>query len=161
MSVGAETREFDNAALRALASDWRFSGIFNARSGSWLTVTTGRDISGTGIAGQRVNQVLDNPYGDKGSLTTYLNPAAFAYPAAGTLGDHINNSIEGPGFWTVDLAVIEESSHSAPSRRWSCGSRCSISSTTSTGATRTRTSMLAHSAASRPRAATRGSCSSG
>src|SRR5687767_9391048 len=52
LSVGAETPEFGNAALRAIASDWRFSGIFNARSGSWLTVTTGRDINGTGISGQ-------------------------------------------------------------------------------------------------------------
>jgi hypothetical protein len=104
LSVGAQTPEFANAVARALASDWRFSGIFSARSGSWITVTTGRDIAGTGIAAQRVNQVLDDPYGDK-SLNNFLNPAAFAYPAAGTLGDHRNASIEGPGFWTVDLAV--------------------------------------------------------
>jgi hypothetical protein len=104
VTLGAQTPRFDNAALRALASDWRISGIFNARSGNWLTVTTGRDIAGTGISGQRVNRVLDDPYGDK-SLNNYLNPRAFAYPAAGTLGDHRNFSIEGPGFWTVDLAL--------------------------------------------------------
>jgi len=113
VSIGAETPQFGNATVRALASNWRFSGILNARSGSWLTVTTGRDISGTGISGQRVNQVLDDPYGDKSSLTTYLNPAAFAYPGAGTLGDHVNNSIEGPGFWTVDLAVTRNVSFGA------------------------------------------------
>jgi hypothetical protein len=105
LSVGAETPQFSNAALRAIASDWRFSGIFNARSGSWLTVTTGRDINGTGISGQRVNQVSDNPYGDKNSLLKYLNPAAFAYPAAGEYGNHRSNAFEGPGFWTVDLGV--------------------------------------------------------
>jgi hypothetical protein len=104
ISVGAQTPQFSNVAARVLASNWRFSGILNARSGNWLTVTTGRDIAGTGIAGQRVNQVLDDPYGDK-SLNNYLNPAAFAYPAAGTLGNHKNASIEGPGFWTVDLAI--------------------------------------------------------
>jgi hypothetical protein len=103
-SVGVQTPRFTNAALRVVASDWRLSGILNTRSGSWLTVTTGRDIAGTGISGQRVNQVLENPYGDK-SLTNYLNPAAFAYPAAGTWGDHRKNSIDGPGFWTVDLAL--------------------------------------------------------
>ena len=43
-------------------------------------------------------------YGDK-SLTNYFNLAAFAYPAAGTYGDHVRNSIEGPGFWSVDLAL--------------------------------------------------------
>jgi hypothetical protein len=105
LSLGAQTPQFNNAALRLLASDWRFSGIFSARSGSWLTITTGRDIAGTGIAGQRVNQVLDDPYGDKESLLTYLNPAAFAYQAAGEYGNSKANAFEGPGFWTTDLAI--------------------------------------------------------
>jgi hypothetical protein len=105
LSVGAQTPQFNNAALRAVASDWRFSGILSARSGSWLTITTGRDIAGTGIAGQRVNQVLDDPYGDKDSLLTYLNPAAFAYQAAGEYGNSKANAFEGPGFWTTDLAI--------------------------------------------------------
>ena len=104
ISVGAGTPQFSNAALRAVASGWRASGIFNARSGSWLTVTTTTDVAGTGIANQRVNQVLDDPYADK-TLDVYLNRAAFALPAAGTLGNHRNGSIQGPGFWNVDLAL--------------------------------------------------------
>src|SRR5688572_4409024 len=113
LSVGAETPEFGNAALRAIASDWRFSGIFNARSGSWLTVTTGRDINGTGILPQRVNQVRADPYPSDRTLERYLDPAAFAIPNAGTLGDHRNASIEGPGFWTVDMAVTRNVSFGA------------------------------------------------
>jgi hypothetical protein len=62
---GAQTPQCANRALHALASDWRFSGIVNARSGAWLTVTTTTDVATTGIEGQRINQVLDNPYGDK------------------------------------------------------------------------------------------------
>jgi hypothetical protein len=104
VSVGVQTPAFDSAALRAVASDWRIAGILNARSGSWLSVTTGRDPAGTGISGQRVNQVLDDPYGD-GSLTRYLNRDAFAHPAPGTYGDLKAFSIEGPGFWTVDVAL--------------------------------------------------------
>jgi hypothetical protein len=104
VSLGIQTPVFSNTALRLIASDWRVSGIFSARSGAWLTVTTARDIAGTGIVGQRLNQVSDEVYGDK-SLTNYFNPAAFAYPAAGTFGDHIRNSIEGPGYWSVDLAL--------------------------------------------------------
>ena len=104
VSVGAQTPRFANAALRTVASDWRVSGIVSARSGSWLTVTTTRDIAGTGITPQRVNQVNGNPYGDK-SLNNYLSAAAFAYPVAGAYGDHTNNSIEGPGFWTADMAL--------------------------------------------------------
>ena len=34
LSLGYETPEFGNAVLRAIASNWRLSGIFNARSGS-------------------------------------------------------------------------------------------------------------------------------
>ena len=103
-TAGIMTPRFENTALRVVASDWRVSGILSARSGAWLSVTTGRDIAGTGISAQRLNQVIDDPYGDK-SLNNYLNPAAFAYPANGTLGDHIINSVEGPGYWAIDLAL--------------------------------------------------------
>ena len=104
LTVGIQTPDFNDATLHAIASQWTVSGILNARSGSWLTVTTARDIAAIGISAQRPNQVLDDPYGD-GTLNNYLNPAAFAYPAAGTLGDHIRGSIAGPAFWTVDLAL--------------------------------------------------------
>jgi hypothetical protein len=104
LTLGAQTPAFANAGLRALASNWRVSGILNARSGSWLDVTTGRDVAGTGIQGNRVNQVLDDPYGAK-TLTNYLNAAAFAYPDMGTLGNMKPRSVQGPGFWAVDLAL--------------------------------------------------------
>jgi hypothetical protein len=48
--------------------------------------------------------VSDDVNGAK-TLTGYLNRAAFAAPAPGTLGNHRNNSIEGPGYWTVDVAL--------------------------------------------------------
>ena len=46
-----ETPEFANRALSVLASGWNVAGIFSARSGSWLTVTTARDVAATGITG--------------------------------------------------------------------------------------------------------------
>ncbi len=104
VSVGVQSPEFANRGLRAVASGWRVSGIMNARSGSWLTVTTTTDTAATGITGQRLNQVLDDPFGQH-TLDTYLNRAAFAQPAAGTLGNHVRNSIEGPAFWTVDMSL--------------------------------------------------------
>jgi hypothetical protein len=103
-TVGYLTPQFGNSAVRAIASDWRVSGILNTQSGNWLTVTTGRDPALTGIPAQRVNQVRDNPYGAK-TLTNYLDPAAFAFPDAGTLGNHVARSFEGPAFWKVDLAI--------------------------------------------------------
>jgi hypothetical protein len=105
LSVGYRTPQFSSAALRAVASGWRATGILSAQSGEWLTVTTGRQITFTGIPGQRVNQVNENPYSADRTLTSYLNPAAFAYPTAGTFGNHPNRSIEGPGFWNIDMAL--------------------------------------------------------
>jgi hypothetical protein len=81
------------------------SGILNARTGSWLTVTTGRDPVFSGIPGQRVDQVNDDPYSAEKTLTSYLNPAAFAYPASGKLGNEPNRGIEGPGYWAVDMSL--------------------------------------------------------
>ena len=105
LTVGAETPMFDNAAARALASGWRVSGIVNARSGSPLNVIAGGDRAFTGLQQQRVQQVLDDPYPAETSLNQYLNPAAFAQPAAGTLGNFPRNGVRGPGYWVVDMAV--------------------------------------------------------
>jgi hypothetical protein len=104
VTVGVETPEFANPALNVVASGWNVAGILSARSGSWLTVTTARDVRASGITGQRVDQVLDNPYGNK-TLDNYLNPAAFAYPAAGSLGSHVRASIQGPAYWSIDLSL--------------------------------------------------------
>jgi hypothetical protein len=103
-TVGVETPEFANRAINVVASGWNVAAIVSARSGSWLTVTTARDVTATGITGQRVDQVLDDPYGNK-TLDNYLNPAAFAYPATGSLGSHERASVEGPAYWSIDLSL--------------------------------------------------------
>ena len=46
-------------------------------------------------------------YGDK-SVNRYLNPAAFAQTAPGTLGSYVRNSIKGPAFWTIDAALSRQ-----------------------------------------------------
>ena len=105
LNLGYLTPEAANAALRAIVSNWRISGIFNARSGSWLNVTTGSDraLNGQRFQEQRVNKVSDDVYGN--STATFLNRAAFAQPALGTFGNLQRNSILGPAFWTIDLGL--------------------------------------------------------
>ena len=103
-TAGYLTPQFSNGVLRAVASDWRVSGIVTANSGNWLTVTTTSDLAFSGIPNQRVNEVSDDVYGEK-TLDKYLNAAAFAFPTAGTLGDHAPRSIEGPGFWKIDMSI--------------------------------------------------------
>jgi hypothetical protein len=104
--VGARTPEFENAALRALVSNWTASGILSARSGSHLTVTTTQDRAGTGIQNQRPDQLLDDVYGD-GTPDNYLNPDAFAYAASGELGTHVRGSFDGPAYWSIDVALAK------------------------------------------------------
>jgi len=104
LTTGYETPEVDSAALRAIVSHWRLSGIIAARTGSRLNITSGQDNAFTGLASQRPNQVSDDFYGAR-TLTNYLDRAAFAQPAPGTLGDLPRNSGVGPNFWNVDLAV--------------------------------------------------------
>jgi hypothetical protein len=110
-TVSFETPQFGSAVLRAIASNWGISAILSARSGSRFSVTTGVDTAFTGISNQRANQVSDDVYGDtqedaQGRLINYLNRAAFAAPAAGTLGDSPRNEYVGPAYWNgVNLAL--------------------------------------------------------
>jgi len=118
VTLGYTTPEVDSAAMRALVSNWRVSGVLQARSGSWFTVDLGTrgDVRGTGIRSQRVNQVSDDVYGpgaDRSNfggeprerINNYWNRDAFETPAFGTYGDHVANSLLGPMFWNVNLAL--------------------------------------------------------
>jgi hypothetical protein len=103
MTVGTETPRF-GGAMGAVASNWRVSGIVTARSGAPLNITTGQDNAFNGQSNQRVNQISDDVYGAK-TLNSYLNRAAFEQPASGTFGNFVRNSLTGPAFWKIDLAV--------------------------------------------------------
>jgi hypothetical protein len=104
LTTGYETPELASPALRVLASNWRLSGILSVRSGSRLNIVSGIDNAFNGITQQRPNKVSDDIYGPK-TLTTWFNPAAFAQPAPGTVGELERNAAVGPNFWSVDLAV--------------------------------------------------------
>jgi hypothetical protein len=107
VTLGAVTPEFAGAALRALASGWRASGIVSIRSGSRINITTGLDNAFTGIRNQRVNQISEDVYGAK-TLTSYFNRAAFQQPEPGTYGNLKRNALTGPNYWNVDLAISRQ-----------------------------------------------------
>ena len=105
MTSSAETPQFANPTLRALATGWRLSGIYKRSTGSYLTIASGLDRALNGETGpQRARQVLGDPYADRGSLT-YLNIKSFEQPALGTIGNMGPTNIEGPGTWQFDLAL--------------------------------------------------------
>jgi hypothetical protein len=108
LTLGAETPEFTGAAMRALASGWRASGIVSVRSGSRINIITGRDNALNGQRNQRVNKVSDDWYANPRTLTNYFNRAAFAQPAPGAFGNLMRNALTGPSYWNVDLAISRQ-----------------------------------------------------
>jgi hypothetical protein len=100
---GYQTPELGNKALRIIASNWRVTGIYTARSGQFINITTGVDNALNGQLQQRPNKLSDDFYGPK-TLNNYLNRAAFGTPAPGTFGDLEYRAVEGPAFWQIDAA---------------------------------------------------------
>ncbi len=115
LTTVGETPQFSNPTMRVLASGWRLAAIYNFLSGTPLSVFAGSDraLNGLAFSGgaaaplQRADQVLDNPYDDRSGRprSRYLNPAAFALPALGTLGNMERNSVTGPSTWSLDVAL--------------------------------------------------------
>ncbi len=106
LTAVADSPQFTNPTLRMVGTGWRLSGIYRRVSGGYMTITTGLDRKLNGDAGpQRPVQVLADPYGDRDSITRYLNPNAFVQPQLGTLGNMRRNNIEGPGTWQFDVAL--------------------------------------------------------
>lgn len=103
---------FNERWARVAASNWMLSASVRIISGAFQTVTTGIDqqLSGNGTGIQRANQILADPlcpqitYGANVACG-WINPAAFAQPALGTLGNSGRSSIPGPGFWETDMAL--------------------------------------------------------
>ena len=104
-SAVVEAPRFSNKTLRMVGSDWKLSSSYRVLSGAFQTVTTGIDFQLSGSNNQRPNQILENPLCDNPRPSCWINPAAFAQPALGTLGNSGRSSIPGPGFWEIDMAL--------------------------------------------------------
>jgi hypothetical protein len=101
-------------AGRAILGGWQLSGIATTRTGLPVNVIV-----------NRANSVLPDQYSVSGSerpdlvagvpLTPpggqipgrWINPAAFAVPAAGTFGDAGRNVVRAPGLWQADAALAK------------------------------------------------------
>jgi hypothetical protein len=116
LNAGYLTPEVDNGVVRALASNWRVSGILSARSGSRINITSGVDraLIGSHSSVQRPDQISDDIYGPGKEasdlkpgqqIDNYFNRSAFALATLGTLGNAKRNLAVGPSFWQVDMAL--------------------------------------------------------
>ena len=70
--------------------------------------------------GQRANQVSDDVYG--GDVEQLPQSRGVRPARAGTFGNYVRNSLVGPGFWNIDLA-ISRICRWAPGTAWSCARR--------------------------------------
>ncbi len=89
---------------------WIWSGTATARGGLPLNVTVTRAASslldGNALSPQRPNLVPGVPlYLDYGTTGLWLNPAAFAVPAAGTWGNLGRDVLRAPGLFQIDTAL--------------------------------------------------------
>jgi outer membrane receptor protein involved in Fe transport len=97
--------------LRLLLNGWELSSLLSFHTGQPFSVFSSNDNSGTGEGSQRADLIGD-PYTSVShafskSGVTWLNPAAFADPAAGTFGNSGRNAFYGPGYASVDFSVIK------------------------------------------------------
>ena len=100
--------------LDALLAEWQVSGVVTLQSGRPFTVAllseidnsnTGRSNLGFG-ANDRPN-VVGDPKIDDPTPERWFNTSAFAFPAFGTFGNAGRNTVEGPGYQNVNLALMK------------------------------------------------------
>jgi Carboxypeptidase regulatory-like domain/TonB dependent receptor-like, beta-barrel len=126
LSAVLQSPHFSSRMLQWIAGDWQLAPIVSAHTGSYFTVTMGSsnvDLAGTGIAGQRPNQILADPYCAPKRVSPYftsatncwINASAFGLPGGGidpvthnepgVLGNEGVNNLGGPGYFDVDVAL--------------------------------------------------------
>jgi hypothetical protein len=103
----AETPRFSGRMLRAVATGWKLAPILRASTGGYMTIglSTDRYLQGGTAGSQRANQILPNPLCANPGPSCWINPAAFALPALGTLGNMGKYNVPAPGFWQLDASL--------------------------------------------------------
>ena len=99
---------------RLLANGWELNGAVNVHDGQPFNITNATDNSGAADRYQRPN-LVGNPLAASHSFVPtatsryvqWINPAAFAQPAAGTAGNLRRNALYAPGFADTDLSVFK------------------------------------------------------
>ena len=96
-------------AATAVLGGWRVNAVFFAQSGAPFTVNLGVDQANIGAGpAQRPDQLRDPnlPSGER-TPGAWFDTSAFALPAPFTFGSAPRNSVIGPGFANLDLALAK------------------------------------------------------
>ena len=94
--------------LGAIVNDWTFSGIVSLQSGMPVAIAqTTNNNAFAGFGTQRPNLIGDPELpSDQRSVSRWFNTAAFQAAPAFTIGTSSRNPLRGPGFKSLDLALI-------------------------------------------------------
>ena len=92
-----------------LDDGWTLNAIVTAQTGRPIPIVTSDDTSGRFNFHQRPNLVpgVDPIRSDWSPDSGYLNPLAFQQPAFGTFGNSGRNTLTGPGFRTLNVALVK------------------------------------------------------
>ncbi len=100
------------AVIRHVLGGWSNNGIITVEAGRYLTVTSGRDNSRSGVNRDRANVVGDwEITGDRSKdakLDEWFNTAAFEVNDIGTFGNAGRNIVQGPGNWGVTFGLFKD-----------------------------------------------------
>ena len=99
-----------NDVLHWVLGGWQVSGIFTAYSGTPVNFTADAATLRAPDNTQRPNRIGGDPevFGDIGPGQLYFDTSAFSAPAENTWGNMKRfDSIDGPGFWRVDLSLMK------------------------------------------------------
>ena len=106
-SMVIATRYGGAGLMSHLLSSWQIAPLVRYQSGLPVSPVTGKDNSLTGVNNDRPNVVSSTQYTDAphGLFYQYINPQLYVPNAIGSYGNAGHNSLRGPGFFDVDLAV--------------------------------------------------------
>lgn len=98
-----------SGVVGAVLSGWRANAIVIAQAGAPFTVNLGVDRANIGAGpAQRPDQLRDPNLGaGQRSAARWFDTEAFAMPAAFTFGTAPRNSVIGPGFASLDVALAK------------------------------------------------------
>lgn len=96
--------------LKPLTNGWSLNSLLSFHGGQPFTVFASGDISGTGEGNDRAVQIGNPHKGFQGQKpgVNWLDPTAFADPAAGSFGTTRRNGYYGPGYSDVDFSVFKD-----------------------------------------------------
>jgi hypothetical protein len=99
-----------NGVAHWVLGGWQLSGLFSAYSGTPVNFTASAATLRAPDNTQRPNLNGSNPevFGDIGPGQLYFDTSVFSAPEQNTWGNMTrNDSINGPGFWRVDLSLVK------------------------------------------------------